>query len=429
MTVLEQAQAAKRASFRLAGASTELKDRALGGIAEALDRGRERILEENRRDQEQARKTGLKESLFKRLVLTDGKIDQIVESVRDVQRLEDPVGKTLLARELDRGLILKKKTVPIGVIGVIFESRPDALVQISTLCVKSGNVVILKGGSEALHSNRILFELIREAVEAADSVFKDTLHLVETREQIGELLELDRWIDLMIPRGSNELVRKIQESTRIPVLGHADGICHLYVDRDADLDMAVEVAYDAKCQYPAVCNTIETLLVHAAVAEQYLPRLAGRLKGVELRGDERTRGIIQAKAASEEDWTTEYLDLILSIRVVDSLAEAVDHINTYGSHHTDGIVTRDEGAAGRFLSDVDSSSVMWNCSTRFSDGFRYGLGAEVGISTGKIHARGPVGLEGLASTKYILEGGGQIVADYAGGGKRFTHRDLSQNDL
>jgi len=424
MTVLEQAQAAKRASFRLAGASTELKNRALAAIADALDRDRGRILEENRKDQEQARKTGLKDSLFKRLVLTDQKIDQIVESVRDVARLEDPVGKTLLARELDKGLVLRKTTVPIGVIGVIFESRPDVLVQISSLCVKSGNVVILKGGSEALHSNRILFELIRGAAEATDPVFKDMLHLVETREQIGELLELDRWIDLMIPRGSNELVRRIQENTKIPVLGHADGICHLYVDREADLDTAVEVAYDAKCQYPAVCNAIETLLVHSGVAEEYLPRLADRLEGVELRGDERTHGIIGAKTATEEDWSTEYNDLILSIRVVDSLEEAVDHINTYGSHHTDGILTRNETAARRFLSDVDSSSVMWNCSTRFADGFRYGLGAEVGISTGKIHARGPVGLEGLTSTKYILGGSGQIVADYVGGSKRFTHRDL-----
>ncbi len=424
MTVLEQAQAAKKASFHLAGASTELKNRALSAISDALDRNRGRILEENRKDQEQAKKTGLKDSLFKRLVLTDQKIDQIVASVRDVERLEDPVGKVLLARELDKGFALRKISVPIGVIGVIFESRPDALVQISSLCLKSGNVVTLKGGSEALHSNRILFGLIREAAERTDPVFKDTLHLVETREQIGELLKLDRWIDLVIPRGSNELVRRIQENTRIPVLGHADGICHLYVDREADLDMAVEVAFDAKCQYPAVCNAIETLLVHFVMAEEYLPRLAERLEGVELRGDERTRGIIGAKAATEEDWSTEYNDLILSIRVVDSLDDAVDHINTYGSHHTDGIVTRDEKAARRFLADVDSSSVMWNCSTRFSDGFRYGLGAEVGISTGKIHARGPVGLEGLTSTKYILEGGGQIVADYVGGSKRFTYREL-----
>ncbi len=424
MTVQEQAQAAKRASFRLAGASTELKNRALAAIAEVLEQNRSRILEENRKDQEQAGKNGLNDSLFKRLVLTDQKFDQVVESVRDVARLNDPVGKTLLVRELDKGLVLRKNTVPIGVIGVIFESRPDALVQISSLCVKSGNVVILKGGSEALHSNRILFELIREAAEATDPVFKDTLHLVETREQIGELLELDRWIDLMIPRGSNELVRRIQENTRIPVLGHAEGICHLYVDREADLDMAVEVAYDAKCQYPAVCNAIETLLVHSGAAEEYLPRLADRLEGVELRGDERTRGIIEAKTAEESDWRAEYNDLILSIRMVDSLDEAVDHINTYGSHHTDSIITGSEAAARRFLADVDSSSVMWNCSTRFADGFRYGLGAEVGISTGKIHARGPVGLEGLTSSKYILEGDGQIVSGYADGSRRFTHRDL-----
>jgi len=424
MTVQEQAQAAKRASFRLAGASTELKNRALAAIAEVLEQNRSRILEENRKDQDQARKNGLNDSLFKRLVLTDQKIDQIVESVRDVARLDDPVGKTLLVRELDKGLVLRKNTVPIGVIGVIFESRPDALVQISSLCVKSGNVVILKGGSEALHSNRILFELIREAAEATDPVFKDTLHLVETREQIGELLELDRWIDLMIPRGSNELVRRIQENTRIPVLGHAEGICHLYVDREADLDMAVEVAYDAKCQYPAVCNAIETLLVHSGAAEEYLPRLADRLEGVELRGDERTRGIIEARTAEESDWRAEYNDLILSIRVVDSLDEAVDHINTYGSRHTDSIITGSEAAARKFLADVDSSSVMWNCSTRFADGFRYGLGAEVGISTGKIHARGPVGLEGLTSSKYILEGDGQVVSGYADGSRQFTHRDL-----
>jgi glutamate-5-semialdehyde dehydrogenase len=421
---MEQAQAAKKASFRLAGAATELKDRALSAIARALEGGRGRILAENKKDQEQARAIGLQESLFKRLILTEPKIDQIVASVLDVRRLPDPVGDTLFARELDKGLVLRKKTVPIGVIGVIFESRPDALVQISTLCLKSGNVVILKGGSEALHSNRILFQLIREAVESTDPVFRDTLHLVETRQQIGELLQLDNWIDLMIPRGSNELVRRIQENTRIPVLGHADGICHLYVDREVDLDTAVAVTVDAKCQYPAVCNAIETLLVHASVAERFLPHLADALTGVQLRGDDRTRAVIEAKQANDDDWRREYNDLILSIRVVDSLEQAVDHINTYGSHHTDGIVTRDESAARRFLSEVDSSSVMWNCSTRFADGFRYGLGAEVGISTGKIHARGPVGLEGLTSSKYILEGDGQIVADYVDGSSHFTHKDL-----
>jgi len=424
MTIREQAEAARRASFRLASASTALKDEALEAVAAAIDRARAEILEENRKDQEQARAAGLKDSLFKRLVLTDKKIDEIVASVRDLLRLEDPVGKRTLARELDDGLVLTQVTVPIGVVGVIFESRPDALVQISTLALKSGNAVILKGGSEAVHSNRVLFRLIRDAAHSTDPVFQGAFQLVETREDVRELLALDGLIDLMIPRGSNELVRSIQESTRIPVLGHAEGICHVYVDADADLEMAVEVAWDAKCQYPAVCNAVETLLVHEAVAGAYLPRLAQRLEGVELRGDAKTRSIIPCKAATEEDWRTEYNDLILSIRIVGSLEEAVEHINTYGSHHTDSVVTRDRGAAEAFLAGVDSSSVMWNCSTRFADGFRYGLGAEVGISTGKIHARGPVGLEGLASTKYVLEGTGQVVADYAEGRRHFTHRDL-----
>jgi glutamate-5-semialdehyde dehydrogenase len=427
MTVREQAAAARKASFRLASASTQIKDQALEAVAAALDGARDEILEENRKDQERARAAGLKDSLFKRLVLTDGKIEQIVASVRDVKRLPDPVGIRKLARELDDGLILTQVSVPIGVVGVIFESRPDALVQISTLALKSGNAVILKGGSEAAHSNRVLFRLIREAAERVDPVFRGAFQLVETREDVRELLALDDLIDLMIPRGSNELVRSIQESTRIPVLGHAEGICHVYIDADADLDMAVEVTFDSKCQYPAVCNAAETLLVHEAAAPAVLPRLAARLEGVELRGDERTRAVISCAAATEEDWRTEYNDLILSIRVVASLDEAVDHINTNGSHHTDSILTRDRAAAEAFLAGVDSASVMWNCSTRFADGFRYGLGAEVGISTGKIHARGPVGLEGMTSTKYVLEGTGQVVADYASGSKTFTHRDLPRS--
>jgi glutamate-5-semialdehyde dehydrogenase len=354
-------------------------------------------------------------------VLDEKKVAQMVESVREVIRLPDPVGRRLLKRELDRDLLLTQVTVPIGVIGVIFESRPDALVQIAALGLKSGNAVVLKGGSEAQASNRILFELIREAVEAVDSLFQDALQLVESREQVRELLELDGLVDLIIPRGSSALVKSIQAGTRIPVLGHSEGVCHLYVDREADLAMAVELAFDAKCQYPAVCNAIETLLVHRDVAREYLPRLAKRLERVELRGDERTRAIIPAREAVEEDWRAEYNDLILAIRVVDSLEQAMEHVNTYGSHHTDAIVTRDETAARRFLAEVDSSSVMWNCSTRFADGYRYGLGAEVGISTGKIHARGPVGLEGLTSTKYVLEGRGQVVSDYVEGRKSFRH--------
>ena len=424
MTVREQAEAARKASFRMASASSQSKDRALEAVASAIDGARREVLAENRKDEEQASKTGLKDALLKRLVLTDRKIDEITASVRDLVRLDDPVGRRRLARELDDGLILTQVSVPIGVVGVIFESRPDALVQISTLALKSGNAVILKGGSEAAGSNRILFRLVREAAEAVDPVFRGAFQLVETREDVRELLALDTLIDLMIPRGSNELVRSIQEATRIPVLGHAEGVCHVYVDADADLDMAVAVAYDAKCQYPAVCNAMETLLVHQAVAGEFLPRLAERLEGVELRGDQATQSVISCRAATEADWRSEYNDLILSIRVVASLEGAVEHINTYGSHHTDSIVTTDRAAARAFLAGVDSSSVMWNCSTRFADGFRYGLGAEVGISTGKVHARGPVGLEGLTSTKYVLEGTGQVVADYAQGRRRFTHRAL-----
>jgi glutamate-5-semialdehyde dehydrogenase len=424
MTIEEQARRARQASYRLASLPTELKDRALEAAAGALEQHRREVLEENLKDQEQARRTGLKDALLKRLVLTEAKLAQMAESVREVARLPDPVGRRLLARELDEGLVLTKVSVPLGVIGVIFESRPDALVQIASLGMKSGNAVILKGGSEALHSNRVLFFLVREAAASVERSFHDGLQLVETRQDVRELLALDRLVDLLIPRGSGELVKSIQENTRIPVLGHSEGVCHLYVDAEADIPMAVELAYDAKCQYPAVCNAIETLLVHERVAREFLPRMAARLQKVELRGDERTRAIIPALPASDEDWRAEYNDLILAVRVVDSLEAAVEHINRYGSHHTDAIVTLDEGAARRFLAGVDSSSVMWNCSTRFADGYRYGLGAEVGIATGKIHARGPVGLEGLTSTKFLLEGRGQAVAEYAEGRRAFRHRDL-----
>ena len=424
MNVEEQARLARQASYRLAVLPTGVKDRALEAAARALETHRQEILAENLKDQGEARRTGLKDALLKRLLLTEAKVAQMVESVREVARLPDPVGRRLMRRELDEGLVLSKVSVPLGLIGVIFESRPDALVQIASLGMKSGNAVILKGGSEALHSNRVLFSLVRDAAASVEAAFRDGLQLVETRQDVRALLALDRLIDLLIPRGSGELVKSIQENTRIPVLGHSEGVCHLYVDAEADIPMAVELAYDAKCQYPAVCNAIETLLVHEGIAREFLPRMAARLQKVELRGDERTRAIIPALPASGEDWRAEYNDLILAVRVVDSLEAAVEHINTFGSHHTDGIVTRDGEAARRFLAGVDSSSVMWNCSTRFADGYRYGLGAEVGIATGKIHARGPVGLEGLTSTKFLLEGSGQAVGDYAEGRRGFTHRDL-----
>jgi glutamate-5-semialdehyde dehydrogenase len=316
---------------------------------------------------------------------------------------------------------------PIGVIGVIFESRPDALVQISSLCLKSGNAVLLKGGSEAAETNRTLARRIAEAT-AGEGVADGWLHLLETRDDVNELLGLDDRVDLIIPRGSNEFVRYIMDHSRIPVLGHADGICHCYIDAAADPEMAVAVAVDSKTQYVAVCNAAETLLVHERIAADLLPKIQKALtdRGVVLYGCEKTRQIIDSEPAAGEQWATEYLDLKMSVKVVTDAGAAVDHINTWGSGHTDAIVTEDREAALRFLDRVDSGNVFWNCSTRFSDGFRYGLGAEVGISTNKIHARGPVGLEGLVIYKYKLLGAGQVVDDYAKGKKRFKHRDIEE---
>ncbi|MGP8331286.1 MAG: glutamate-5-semialdehyde dehydrogenase [Methanosarcinaceae archaeon] len=425
MTVKEQVKQAKGAALKITSASTLAKNSALERVANNLDEKRDEILKQNAKDIKEAQKEGLAHALIKRLELDTKKIDGMIEGVRSVTGLKDPVGKILSSTELDSSLTLYKVSTPIGLIGVIFESRPDALVQISTLCIKSGNAVVLKGGSEAHNSNRILFNLIKDAVEV-DGIFKDSIQLVETREDVREMLKLDNYIDLMIPRGSSEFVRYIQENTKIPVLGHSEGICHVYVDRDADLNMAVDIAFDSKCQYAAVCNAMETLLVHEGVADKFLPAVKARYdeRGVELKGDKRTIAVIGCAEASESDWGCEYNDLILSIKVVDSTGDAIDHINKYGSHHTDTIVTSGEKTAKRFLNEVDSSSVMWNCSTRFADGFRYGLGSEVGISTGKIHSRGPVGLEGLTIYKYRLIGNGQIVSDYVDGRKQFTHRGL-----
>jgi len=348
--------------------------------------------------------------------------------VRSVAGQDDPLGKTLSARELDEDLELYKIAVPIGVVGTVFESRPDALVQIAALALRSGNAVILKGGSEALHSNRILFEIIEEAAASADADIPDGwAQHVEAREDVDALLEMDDAIDLLMPRGSSEFVSYIQDNTSIPVLGHTEGICHVYVDDAADLSMAEEIAYDAKVQYPAVCNAVETLLVHDDIAAEFLPAIADRYEtaDVEIRGDERTRELADVEAATEADWDTEYGDLIVSIRVVDSLETAIDHITTHGSKHTESIVTEDEERASTFMRSLDSASVFHNASTRFADGYRFGLGAEVGISTGKIHARGPVGLEGLTTYKYHLEGDGQLVATYAGeDAKPFTHQEF-----
>ncbi len=426
--VRESAMRSKDASFAMQGLSREIRDQALQAIAEGLMADADDIKAANLEDMAEAERQGLSKVLIKRLSYDRAKIEESVRSIHSLMDQEDPVGKLLARTELDTGLILEKVTCPIGVIAVIFESRPDALVQISTLCLKSGNAVMLKGGSEAKRTNQALAVSIIGSIRKVDERFNDSVQLLSSREEVQMLLAQDDMVDLIIPRGSNELVRSIQASTRIPVLGHSAGVCHTYVDSDADLDMATSVCYDAKVQYPAVCNAMETMLVHRSVAKGFLPRVASRYAQakVELRGDEETRRIIEANEASEDDWSAEYNDLVLAIKVVPSLEEAVRHINRYGSHHSDAIITKDEAKAKAFMSSVDSSSVMWNCSTRFADGYRYGLGAEVGISTNKTHARGPVGLEGLVIYKWRLSGKGHVVSDYVGPEARaFTHRKLT----
>ncbi len=424
--VRSRVERAHRAAKRLAATTGEERNRTLEAARSLLEEWRAEIVAANRDDLERAEREHLAQPLLKRLRYDDKKIAVSAEGIASVAGLPDPVGAVLARRELDDGLVLTKETAPIGVIAMIFESRPDALVQIASLALKSGNAVVLKGGREAMSSNRILAEVFAEAGRRA-GIPDGWIQLVETREDVGKLLALDDLIDLMIPRGSNEFVRYIMDHTRIPVLGHADGICHIYLDSAVDPGVAVPVVVDSKTQYVAVCNAVETLLVHKNSAESVLPPVVAALqeRGVEVRGCERTRRIIAtATEATDEDWATEYLDLVISVKIVDSVDEAIEHINTYGSGHTDGIVTSDGDTARQFIHAVDSASVMWNASTRFADGYRYGLGAEVGISTSKIHARGPVGVEGLLSTKWILQGEGHVVAPYSDGTKRFIHRDL-----
>ena len=437
MAVRELALNARTASRTLAVASAAARDQALEVIAQALEAHEEQILAANTQDMDTGRelvaKGELDLPLLKRLDLSGRKFAAMVQMVRSVAAQPDPLGQTQDATELDDGLELYRITVPIGVIGVIFESRPDALVQIASICLKSGNTALLKGGREASATNRVLAEVMLEATAEIAEIPALWMGLLEGREEVRALLDQEEFIDLIIPRGGNEFVQYIMHNTKIPVMGHADGICHVYVDASADLDKAVRIAVDSKTQYVAVCNAAETLLVHRGVAEAFLARVVPELsaKGVELRGDEETRNLAgvgaQINAVVEADWRTEYLDLILAVKVVGSLDEAIGHINEYGSHHTDAIVTEDRDAAGVFLAKVDSASVMHNASTRFADGFKYGLGAEVGISTNRLHSRGPVGLEGLVIYKYILEGDGHIVDSYDGDEQRpFAHCRLNR---
>ncbi len=426
MDTRQAASKAGEAAVRLAAITAGLKNQALREIALSLKKNSKDIVKANRMDLEQAERQKLSPQLIKRLRFDEPKIDEAFQGLESLAGLDDPVGKTLRAVELDRGLELFQVTCPIGVIGVIFESRPDALVQISSLCLKSGNSILLKGGSEASQTNRILAAIITDASLSA-GIPEGWLGLLETREDVTGLLALDDCIDLIVPRGSNAFVRHIMENTNIPVLGHADGICHVYVDVKADLDKALRITVDSKCQYVAVCNAAETLLVHKDIARAFLPKAKEALeaRGVELRGCKRTRELIDVIPATEEDWRTEYLDLILSIRIVKGLDQAIEHINRYGSGHTDVVVTDERERGLRFMEQVDSADVFLNCSSRFSDGFRYGLGAEVGISTNKIHARGPVGLEGLVIYKWRLFGDGHVVADYTGEkALSFTHKDI-----
>ncbi len=425
MQTVDLAIAAKKASLGLAALPTKVKNEALAQVAKALVEHANEIIAANKKDIERSEQENLATPLLKRLKFDEAKIKDVVAGIQSLIGLPEPIGETLVATELDKGLELYKVSCPIGLIGVIFESRPDALVQISTLCLKSGNAALLKGGREAIETNRILAKIIREASEQA-GVPSGWIQLLETREDVNELLKLDKYVDLIIPRGSNSFVQYIMNNSNIAVMGHADGICHTYIDKDADIEMAVKVATDAKTQYVSVCNATETILVHSNVANEVIPKLAESLisHNVEIFGCERTQAIIHCEAV--ENWKMEYLDYKVSIRVVDSLEQAIEHINTYGSRHTDSIITKNPQAAEEFMNLVDSADVFWNCSTRFADGFRYGLGAEVGISTSKIHARGPVGLEGLTIYKWKLKGNGQIVADYASGKSTFTHKSIDK---
>ena len=423
--VLQMAMEARKAARALSSADLKQRDNLLNVLADLIDRNQERILAVNLLDVMAAENNQLSAPLLSRLKLTPAKCRGMAEGLRALALLDDPLGHVQYAKRLSEGLDLFRVSCPIGVIGVIFESRPDALIQISSLCLKSGNSVLLKGGSEAMQTNEFLTALIREASESV-GLPKEWCSLLHSREDVQEMLKLHDWIDLIIPRGSNAFVRYIMQNSEIPVLGHADGLCHVYVDEHCDVGQAVKLTVDSKTQNLSVCNAAETLLVHAAVAKSFLPAAAEQLvqKSVELRGDERVREVVDCKAASDLDWETEYLDSILSVKIVDSLEGAVEHINRFGSHHTDAIFSTSAENIEKFMTLVDSADVFANCSTRFADGFRFGFGAEVGIATGKIHARGPMGMEGLCTYKYRLYGSGQTVDELSRGEIVLTHQEI-----
>jgi glutamate-5-semialdehyde dehydrogenase len=412
---VEIAKAAKLASLRVADLPAEIKNSALENIAAAFEFRKQEIFDANAQDLEQAKELvdegKITKSTFNRLKLDENKMRDMIQGVRDIAGLENPVGKNLLVRELDDGLTLYKVSCPIGVLGIIFEARPDVISQISALAIKSSNAVILKGGKESKNTNTKIMEIINSALKGTDGFPENVVQQVFSRDDVAQMLKCDEYINLIIPRGGNNLVKYIKENTNIPVLGHASGICHIFVDESADLDTASSVVVDAKTQYPSACNAVETLLIHKDFpkADELLASL--QLSEIKL-------------VSNPETWDTEYGDKILSYKFVDSVDEAIEHINTYGSGHTDSIITNNHSNAEKFMNKVDSAGVYLNVSTRFADGFRYGFGAEVGISTNKTHARGPVGLEGLTIYKYKLIGNGHIVDDYVKGKKQFHHKDL-----
>lgn len=433
MTIRETAHALRLASPALAASTLDVRNAFIAALGKELEVHKDEVFAANREDMADAQKQGLAATVQKRLRYDEGKLQESLAQLSSLEQLSDPIGVTQLARKLDEGLVLRRVSCPIGVIGVIFEARPDALIQIGSLCIKSGNAAILKGGKETQRTNRALFALVQAALGEA-GLAQDVLALAESHEEIDELLECEGDVDLLIPRGSNAFVSYIMNHTKIPVMGHSAGVCHVYVDRSADQDMAARIVVDAKTQYPAVCNAAETLLVDAPIAEEFLPKAARALaeKGARLRASGEALAILskvssipEVEPMGEDEYGAEYGDYVMSCKVVDGVEGAVAHINRWGSHHTDSIVATDDAAAAYFQQRVDSAGVYRNCSTRFADGFRYGFGAEVGISTGKLHARGPVGLEGLETYKYLLEGEGHIVGDYATGAKQFHFQDLA----
>jgi glutamate-5-semialdehyde dehydrogenase len=431
--VASTAHAARNASRKLALLSGETRKATLLAIADALEGNGERILTANAKDCMAAEKllsTGkTTQALFSRLQIKESGISGMAARVREVANLPDPLGKRLAVTELDEGMILHKESCPLGVIAVVFESRPDVVTQVASLALKSGNAVVLKGGEEAANSNETIVAIWKETLCNFPVISQESIHLLRSRSDVMELLHLQGEIDLLIPRGSKEFVAFMQQNSRIPVLGHGEGICHVFVDRAADLNKAVSLTLDSKVQYPAACNSVETLLVHQDIAVTFLPRVVAELKetNVEVRGCPRVLALLPEEKlvpAIEPDWSTEYSDLILSVKIVDTLEEGLEHIYKYGSKHTECIVTEDQGVAERFLQEIDAAGVFHNVSTRFADGYRYGLGAEVGISNGKLHARGPMGIEGLTTYKYKLRGNGHIVAEYSSGVRHFRHKTL-----